>query len=219
MHLSKRLQAIVDMIPENKTVVDIGCDHAFLDIYLTELGKNSCIACDVRKSVLEIAKKNIDEYGLAQKIPLIQSDGLKAIDPPNGSIAVIAGMGTSTILNILKDPKIALFSELLIQTNNDWELLRKEVSKKGFQMIEEKVILDKGKYYVFMKWVKGTVHYNTKECFLGPLLMKNKEAIPYYQYLLDQYLSLYSKIPFHCFQKKYRIKQRIWWLKKRKVQL
>lgn len=217
MHLSKRLQAIANMIPPNVTVVDIGCDHAFLDIYLTKLGKNSCIATDVRKSVLEIAKQNIEDYGLEQEITVIQSDGLTAIKPPIGSVAVIAGMGTSTILNILKNPKIDFFSELIIQTNNDWELLRKEIAKKGFYIIEEKVLLDKNKYYILMRWTKGEAHYNARECFLGPLLMTNKEVGSYYQYLLCQYTHLYSKIPFSCFSKKYRIKQRIRWLKKRKT--
>ena len=33
--LSKRLQKIAELINEEDTVLDIGCDHALLDIYLS----------------------------------------------------------------------------------------------------------------------------------------------------------------------------------------
>lgn len=219
MYLSKRLQAIVDMIPENVTVVDIGCDHALLDIFLTERGKNTCIATDIRSGVIELAKRNIQMHHLEDTITLVQSDGLQSVIPPNGSVAVIAGMGTTTILQILNNPKIYLFSEFIIQTNNEWEFLRKEVSKRGFQIIEERVLLDRSKYYILMKWTKGKTCYSTKQCFLGPLLMLSKESKSYYQYLFQQYIQLYAKIPFYCFSKKYHIYQRLQWLKKRKEQI
>ena len=35
--LSIRLQKIADMIAEGSNVIDIGCDHGFLDIYLTSV--------------------------------------------------------------------------------------------------------------------------------------------------------------------------------------
>ena len=32
--ISKRLELIASFIPENSKVIDIGCDHGLLDIYL-----------------------------------------------------------------------------------------------------------------------------------------------------------------------------------------
>ena len=32
--ISKRLEAISSLVPINSNVIDIGCDHALLDIYL-----------------------------------------------------------------------------------------------------------------------------------------------------------------------------------------
>ncbi len=214
MQLSLRLRAIADMIPEGRVVVDIGCDHAFLDIDLTKRKKNKCIACDVRKSVLEIAQKNIAKFGFEKEIELIQSDGLETIDIPEGAVAVIAGMGTSTILSIFKNDKVKSFSQIIIQTNNDWALLRKKMSKKGFQLIEEKVVLEHNKYYVLMKWEIGKILYSSKQCFLGPLLIKKKESIPYYQYLLHQYQGVYSQIPKQHRVKRYQTRQKIRWLTK-----
>ena len=35
MNLSKRLKAIADLV-DGKNVIDVGCDHGYLDIYLTK---------------------------------------------------------------------------------------------------------------------------------------------------------------------------------------
>ncbi len=214
MQLSLRLRAIANMIPENKIVVDIGCDHAFLDIDLTQRGKNQCIACDVRNSVLEMAKKNISDFGYEDKISLIQSNGLETIDIPSGAVAVIAGMGTATILSILENPKVNLFSELIIQTNNDWAFFRKMMSKKGFYLLEEQLVLERNKYYVLMKWKKGKSHYSSKQCFLGPLLRQKKDSIPYYQYLLQQHQRVVAKIPKQYRIEHYQVRTKIRWLTK-----
>ena len=35
MNISKRLRAIGDLIEDNSFILDVGCDHALLDIYVT----------------------------------------------------------------------------------------------------------------------------------------------------------------------------------------
>lgn len=214
MHLSKRLETIASMIPSDYEVIDIGCDHALLDIYLTQKGNNHCIASDMRSSVIEIAKKNIQSYQLDHQIEIIQSDGLNNIVPSKKAIAVLAGMGTSTILSILNTSKVYLFSYLIIQTNNEWEKLRKTFSQKGFCLVEEKTVLENHKYYIIMKWQKGNAHYSNKKCFLGPCLMHHSENIPYFQETLQQYLNILQNIPKQYVKKKYDIRKRIHWLKK-----
>ena len=64
MKLTKRLNEIVSLIDEGTNVIDIGCDHALLDIYLTLNKKNKCIAADINKNALESAIKNIKKYNL-----------------------------------------------------------------------------------------------------------------------------------------------------------
>ena len=34
--ISKRLEAISSLVPVNSNIIDIGCDHALLDIYLIQ---------------------------------------------------------------------------------------------------------------------------------------------------------------------------------------
>ena len=103
--LSKRLQKIAELINEEDTVLDIGCDHALLDIYLTLYNNNRCIATDINKSALKKAEENIKKYNL--NIKTIISDGLSNVEINNDQIVVLAGMGTSTIISILNtDAKV-----------------------------------------------------------------------------------------------------------------
>ena len=68
MTLSSRLEAVATLVDINARVIDVGCDHAYLDIYLTMNNGNKCIATDINKNALEIAKKNIKKYNLEKKI-------------------------------------------------------------------------------------------------------------------------------------------------------
>lgn len=214
MHLSKRLLTLANMIPFGMEVVDIGCDHALLDIYLTKKNTNKCIAVDISQNVLKHAKANIEAENLENRIKIVQSRGLENVDVNDKTIIVIAGMGTSTILEILNHPKTKFLSQLIIQTNNEWERLRYTLSKRGFYLTEEQVIEEKNKYYVLMKWKKGRIHYTQKQCFLGPLLMKKKENTKYFSYLLQKYQTIASKLPYHYVFQNYKNQKRIWWLKK-----
>ena len=61
MHISKRIQAIVDMVSPGYSVCDVGCDHAYTSITLVENGKCPyAVASDVRPGPLAAAQKNID---------------------------------------------------------------------------------------------------------------------------------------------------------------
>ena len=73
--LSSRLKALADYIEDNDSMVDIGCDHGLLDIYLTLNKKNvKVIASDVNENALNNAKKNIKKYNLEDKISKRKSD-------------------------------------------------------------------------------------------------------------------------------------------------
>ena len=63
--LSKRLSEIADMINNKNVLLDVGCDHALLDIYLLQNKKiKKAIACDITKGALNQAEKNIKLYNV-----------------------------------------------------------------------------------------------------------------------------------------------------------
>ena len=68
MNLSKRLEAVATLVDIDSRVIDVGCDHAYLDIYLTLNNGNSCIASDINEKALNNAKENIKKYKLSRKI-------------------------------------------------------------------------------------------------------------------------------------------------------
>lgn len=198
MNLTKRLNAIVSLIDEGTNVIDIGCDHALLDIYLTLNNKNKCIASDINENALKGAKNNIKKYNLEDKIKVIVSDGLKNIDIPSNNTIVICGMGTNTILNILKICDINKIDNLTIQSNNDLYLLRKSLVKLGFYIEKEINLEDKNKYYTIIKLKKGKRKYNYFEYHYG-INLKNKEFI---QQLINKNKKIIFNLP-----KKYLIKK------------
>lgn len=202
MKLTKRLNEIVSLIDEGTNVIDIGCDHALLDIYLTLNKKNKCIAADINKNALESAIKNINKYNLEKEIKTLISDGLKNIDIPSNNTIVICGMGTNTILNIIKNSDIKKIDNLIIQSNNDLYRLRKEVTKLGFYINKERNIEDKNKYYTIIKFKKGYKKYSFFEYQYG-INLENKI---YIKYLINKNEKIINKLPNKYILKKLKIK-------------
>lgn len=206
--LSKRLLAIAEMIEDGKTVYDIGCDHAYLDIYLTLHRKNiTCYAIDVRPSVIKIAKENIKNAGLI--IPIILNNGLENININDNSTVVLAGMGTRTILKIIKNKNIP---EMIIQSNDDLFLLRNELMNAGYKITEEKLIFEFGYYYVFIKVIlEKNVKYCYEELLLGPVLLQKRDHIfkEYLRSQLKKYNKMLSNIPVDIIKKREVIEKNI----------
>ena len=61
--LSKRLQAIYDLVPQSNVLADIGSDHAMLPIALVLNGKvTRAYASEVNEGPYEATVKNIEKY-------------------------------------------------------------------------------------------------------------------------------------------------------------
>lgn len=192
MKLSKRLKTIADMVDNNYSVIDVGCDHALLDIYLTMHGIE-CIAIDNKESVLRYSKKNIAEYGLSDKIKLLHNEGLESIKINSNDLIILAGLGTNTILNIIKNKNI---EQMIVQSNDDTYNLRSSLLKQGYKITEEKVVYEK-KYYTIIKFVRGKAKYNQTQLKYGPLLLKekSKEFVNYLESRKKYLNNLLSSIP------------------------
>lgn len=193
MKLSKRLQTIADMVDIGSNVYDIGCDHAYLDIYLANLGFK-CTAIDSRDVVVQNAKKNVIESGLEKQIDVILNDGLKNIKIETNDVVILAGLGTKSILEIIDDQFI---ENLIVQSNDDLYLLRKTLNQRNYYITDEKIVFENNKYYIIIKFKLGKVRYDDYELMLGPKLLKNKNEI-FRQYLndkLNHFEETFKKIP------------------------
>lgn len=189
MILSKRLQAVATLVDIKSRVIDVGCDHAYLDIYLTQNNDNKCIATDINKNALEQAKKNIKKYNLEDKIETKLTNGLTDINVKDNDNIVISGMGTYTILEILKTNNLS--NTLIISSNNNIDILRKEVINLGYYIDSEIFIIDKNKPYIIIKFIKGIKKYSKLDILLGPILKNN---IEYKKYIIKKYKNILNNI-------------------------
>ena len=79
------------MVPNVPRVIDVGADHALLDIYLAKKYLNtSFLAIDISIKALENAKKNILESSLESRIDVLLNDGLKNIELNKDDFIVIS---------------------------------------------------------------------------------------------------------------------------------
>lgn len=99
MELSKRLQAVADLVTEGASVADIGTDHGYIPIYLIEHHiAEKVIALDINRGPLERARMHIVGHGLKEKIETRLSDGLEKVLPGEVDTMIAAGMGGGLVI-------------------------------------------------------------------------------------------------------------------------
>ena len=88
IQLSKRLSAIGEMVTEGNRLVDVGCDHGYLPVYLVMNHRiPGAIAADVGKGPLERAREHICRYHMQNYIETRLCDGLSGISVGEGRYA------------------------------------------------------------------------------------------------------------------------------------
>lgn len=213
MKINDRLKKIGDLVDANSLCLDIGCDHALLDIYLVKEKKFSrVIASDIKEGPLESAKENIKKYQVQDKIELRIGDGL---EPYTDDIdtAIASGMGGRTIIGIFKNNlKITKKLKQIIISPNNYQLdVRKFFTSCGFYIEDEELVKD-GKYiYQIMKFKKGRKYYKKSELFFGPILLnkKNKLFKDYYKRELTSRQIMLKLLPKNFYLKRFKTKKEI----------
>lgn len=200
IQLSERLELIASFVTKGYTVADIGTDHAHVPIYLIQNNITSkAFAMDINKGPIEIAKQNINNYGLSDKIEVRLSNGLKELKRGEAESVIIAGMGGRLIIKILDEGAgiCSDIKELILSPHSESDLVREYLCKNGFTIRKEKMILDDDKYYTVINAVHGTMQYEKLEFLrFGELPLINKDNV-LKQYLIsekEKYESILEKI-------------------------
>ena len=217
MRLSSRLKEIANFIDDNEKLIDIGCDHALLDIHLVENKKNvKIIASDIHEKALESAKKNIEKYKVSNKIKLRLGDGLEVLKKNEVNTICISGMGFLTIKKILSNGDLENINKIVIQSNTDVVKLRKFVIKLGYKINKETLVKDKDIIYTIISFIKGKERYNYKQIYFGPRLLENKNDLfyEYYSKKLLKYENLLLQLPNYEIKNKMHHKKLIRIIKK-----
>ncbi len=178
--LSKRLEVVASYIKDNSKIIDIGCDHGLLSIYLAKKYNNiKIIASDVNENALSNAINNIKKEHLEDRIETRLGSGLEVVTADEIDTVIIAGMGANTIVGILKysTDKLINVKNIIIQSNTDLYFLRKNITKLGYYIEDETLVEDANIIYTVIKFSKGKKRYNFKELYLGPKLLKKNNIL------------------------------------------
>lgn len=179
MEISKRLKTIAGMVSRNSVACDVGTDHGYLAIYLIENKiSQKVIAMDVAKGPLSKAEANIKAHRYEDVIETRLSNGLDKLNEGEADTVIMAGMGGILINSLLERGKELLenVNELILSPHTDIELVRKYLLGNGYRIIEEKMLIDEGKYYVIMKAARGNEKYPKLLHYrYGKLLLEAKD--------------------------------------------
>ncbi|MBR4139199.1 MAG: tRNA (adenine(22)-N(1))-methyltransferase TrmK [Lachnospiraceae bacterium] len=158
MQLSQRLSSVASMVTAGNCLADVGTDHGYVPIYLYERNViPRAIAMDVNKGPLERAALHIAESGMKDVIETRLSDGLTALRPKEADSIVIAGMGGPLMIRILSAyPEVtASAKELILQPQSEIAEVRIWLYEQGYEIVEEHMVYEEGKYYPMFKAVKN----------------------------------------------------------------
>lgn len=184
--LNERLKVCASMVRKNSRVCDIGTDHAYLPIWLTqkEIIPHS-IAVDINMGPLKRAKENIIKYGLVDRIETRLSDGLDKIHDNEVDDIVIAGMGGELISEIIFRAKWLKNKNknLILQPMTMVKHLRVFLKNENYKIHEEKAVFSDKKIYTIIKAVYSEDNFlcNDLYPYIGgleiPLSIESKEYI------------------------------------------
>lgn len=181
MELSKRLQAVADMVVCVGVAADVGTDHGYIPIYLIETHKcKKVIAMDINEGPLLRASEHITERGLGIYIETRQSDGVAALAPFEVQTVVLAGMGGGLMIRILEEGKTVFDTvlNLVLQPQSEIGKVRKYLIEHGYRIEMEDIVKEDGKFYPLMQVVHGLEQpYNSGQLQYGRVqIQKNVEV-------------------------------------------
>ncbi len=186
---SKRLLTILSFIDKDDRIIDVGCDHAYLSKMLAKRGQSS-IAVDIVPSIIEKNKKENN----SRLISFYVSDGLKNVNEQLYNMPVLSGMGSYTILDIIKNSSRS-FNKVLTASNSKYKILRSEMLKLGFVSVKEQIVKENKKYYNIILFEKGNKKYTKEELYFGRNHVDKKMLKEKNLYLLKKYNKIKNKLP------------------------
>lgn len=183
IHLSKRLAAVAQFVPQDSIVADIGSDHAYLPIWLTEQNRlKGAIASEVVAGPFESTQTHVNQWHLQQQIQVRLGDGIEVLDPTKDQVdcIVIAGMGGLLITEILTRGLDHLngHERLVLQPNIMESTVREWLNEHDYAIVDEAIVAEDGHIYeVIVGEPKASVApLSESDRVFGPVLRRTQPA-------------------------------------------
>lgn len=204
MNIGARLETLGHMVPTGSSLADIGTDHAYLPVWLI---KNNIItravAADIAAGPCQAARETVAAYGMRNVVEVRQGNGLMAVAPGEVDTVAIAGMGASTMIEILEQsPEVtATVKTLVLQPMIGAANLRRWAYDHGFMITAEALAEEAGRLYEMMALVPAEnkadrTPLTDVEAEIGPCLLKQRPALfsKHVSQLAHHYHSLLAKM-------------------------
>ncbi len=175
--LSNRLCAVYSFIRDGAVLADIGTDHAFLPIYSVLNGKCCrAIAADINEMPLMHARKNIENYGISDKIECVLTSGFDGLYDRGITDGAVCGMGGELIADIISKNDFIKQNgfRLIVQPMTMHDITRKALLREGFEICGEISLTEEGKYYTVIcaDYVGQTSVYDEFQLLFGKSSLK-----------------------------------------------
>ena len=200
MELSKRLQAVVNLMPPMDIICDVGCDHGYVAITFVQNQKaEHVIAMDVNAGPLEQAKKNAVLFGVTDKLDFRLSDGLAKVEPGEADAFLCAGMGGRLVVRIMTEGRdvMSRMKGAVLQPQSELAFVRRHIYEMGWHIVKEDMVLEEGIYYPMM-YIEPGKETMPDEVSLtyGPLLIKEQHPVlrQFLEYSLELKESLVMRL-------------------------
>ena len=196
MNIGDRLEAIGKLVPQGCVLADIGTDHAYLPVWLLEQGKiASAIAGDIAEGPCLAAKNTVSMHGMKGKVEVRLGSGLKVLQAGEADCIAIAGMGASTMIEILEaDMSLAVKAKrLVLQPMAGAASLRKWLIQNGWHIVAEDLVADGRHLYEIMAVERGESEaFSDAVLEIGPSLIEAKHPLLAKQF--ERQINNYKKL-------------------------
>ena len=189
MNDKKRLMDIINLIDYGKNVIDVGTDHGLVPLYLAKNNISSNIlATDISAPSLKKLEDQLDN-DLSKVIKTKVTDGFKGIEREDNQLAIIAGMGGNTIVDII-DASIDFAKNLdymILESNIATEKLRIFLYNHNFEIMRDFLSFENGKYYDILQVKYGNrKEMKISDIYYGFENIENKNQLLKEKLLIDR---------------------------------
>jgi tRNA (adenine22-N1)-methyltransferase len=147
-----RLGAVASLVPPGSRVADVGTDHGLLPRRLLASGRAShCIASDLSSRAVGRLEAELGSGPQRDAIELRTGNGLDVLRPEDRiDVLVLAGMGAERMIRLLRAPAAARLElrRLVLQPQTDAAPLRRWLHERGWHIVDERLVEERGRYYV-----------------------------------------------------------------------
>lgn len=180
MEDKKRLLDIINILDSNKKIIDVGTDHGLVPLYLAKNKISTDItATDISAPSLQKLVDRLDD-DLRKIIKTRVTDGFKGLESEDDQVAIIAGMGANTIIEIIEESLdfAKNLDYMVLASNINTYELRHFLNDHGFYIEKDFLSYENRKYYDILKVYYGKKqNLSFEEYYYGKTDIENKTSL------------------------------------------